>query len=132
MGKDRPKKPEPQPEEAKGKGKGKEPEVAAKGVQAMEIRHILVEKQKLSLEVLEMIALGKKTFNEAARDHSIDKAGRSGLLGWKRREELDPILYARCCRRNSLGGILTLSMARGRAKMSARTRLAILMRVCRV
>lgn len=98
MGKDRPKKADEG--EAKGKGKAKEPEpsAAAKGVQAMEIRHILVEKQKLSLEVLEMIALGTKTFNEAARDFSIDKAGRSGLLGWKRRDELDPVLYARSCR----------------------------------
>eukprot|EP00960_Hanusia_phi_P027827 747058-Hanusia_phi.AAC.1 len=28
-------------------------------------------------------------FNEAAREYSIDKAGKSGLLGWKRRNELD-------------------------------------------
>ena len=34
---------------------------------------------------------GKMAFNEAAREHSIDKAGRSGLLGWKRRNELDQV-----------------------------------------
>jgi parvulin-like peptidyl-prolyl isomerase len=34
------------------------------------------------------------TFNEAAREHSLDKAGRSGLLGWKRRDELDQDFWA--------------------------------------
>ncbi len=37
---------------------------------------------------------GKLTFNEAAREHSLDKAGRSGLLGWKRRDELDQDFWA--------------------------------------
>jgi hypothetical protein len=84
----------------------------------MEVRHILVEKHAKALEILEILnsgaanffmalcalqhcALltgllvfcfsGKMAFNEAAREHSIDKAGRSGLLGWKRRNELDQV-----------------------------------------
>lgn len=77
----------------KGKGKAAEPVAPTKGVAAMEIRHILVEKQKLALEVLEQVNTGQKSFNEAAREYSIDKAGRSGLLGWKRRDELDPIFW---------------------------------------
>jgi len=117
-----------------GAGKAVTPAAPAKGVAAMEIRHILVEKQKLALEVLELIAVGKKQFNEAvrrallprtqahfsrtpgahfsmprcalrplaalhgrltlqAREFSLDKAGRSGLLGWKRRDELDPVFW---------------------------------------
>lgn len=60
-----------------------------KGVAKMECRHILVEKHSLALELIERIDSGKATFNETAREHSIDKAGRSGLLGWKRKEELD-------------------------------------------
>jgi parvulin-like peptidyl-prolyl isomerase len=78
----------------------------------MEVRHILVEKHAKALEVLEILNsgegllgpglflrnliakwlfTGKMAFNEAAREHSIDKAGRSGLLGWKRRNELDQV-----------------------------------------
>ena len=33
-------------------------------------------------------------FNECARENSIDKAGRSGLLGWKRKNELDQDFWA--------------------------------------
>jgi parvulin-like peptidyl-prolyl isomerase len=44
--------------------------------------------------VLEDIDKGKIPFNEAARQYSIDKAGRSGLLGWKRRNELDQDFWA--------------------------------------
>ena len=65
----------------------------AKGVAAMECRHILVEKQSKALELVEKIHTGKISFNECARENSIDKAGRSGLLGWKRRDELDPIFW---------------------------------------
>jgi parvulin-like peptidyl-prolyl isomerase len=60
-----------------------------KGVEAMEVRHILVEKHGQAMAVLELINSGKMSFNEAAREHSMDKAGRSGLLGWKKRNELD-------------------------------------------
>eukprot|EP01063_Lacrimia_lanifica_P022450 TRINITY_DN30038_c0_g1_i1.p2 TRINITY_DN30038_c0_g1~~TRINITY_DN30038_c0_g1_i1.p2 ORF type:complete len:125 (+),score=70.61 TRINITY_DN30038_c0_g1_i1:57-431(+) len=60
-----------------------------KGVSAMEVRHILVEKHAFAVEVLKDIDDGKITFNEAARQHSQDKAGRSGLLGWRTRNELD-------------------------------------------
>eukprot|EP00668_Euglena_longa_P045209 GGOE01060843.1.p1 GENE.GGOE01060843.1~~GGOE01060843.1.p1 ORF type:complete len:132 (+),score=60.22 GGOE01060843.1:30-398(+) len=88
MGKD--KKKEEKPE----KGAGKKPEPKAdtksKGVDSMEIRHILVEKYQPAVDIINEINSGKKTFNEAAREYSIDKAGRSGLLGWKRKNELDP------------------------------------------
>ena len=63
---------------------------AEKGVDAQEVRHILVEKHSKAAEILNDINMGKITFNEAARTHSIDKAGRSGLIGWKRKGELDP------------------------------------------
>jgi hypothetical protein len=90
----------------------------------MEVRHILVEKHAKALEILEILNsgdlhhclmssiarlhtcssfktkkksfAGKMAFNEAAREHSIDKAGRSGLLGWKRRNELDQVLPNPC------------------------------------
>ncbi|KAK3276284.1 hypothetical protein CYMTET_15631 [Cymbomonas tetramitiformis] len=88
MGKDRV---QAKDKDAKGKNKGKEAEVEKeKGVDSMECRHILVEKQKTAIEIIEKIYMGKFTFNEAAREYSIDKAGRSGLLGWKRKTELDP------------------------------------------
>jgi parvulin-like peptidyl-prolyl isomerase len=45
--------------------------------------------QNRCAEIIEMIKSGKITFNEAARQFSMDKAGRSGLLGWKRKAELD-------------------------------------------
>eukprot|EP01061_Rhynchopus_euleeides_P021362 TRINITY_DN34897_c0_g1_i1.p1 TRINITY_DN34897_c0_g1~~TRINITY_DN34897_c0_g1_i1.p1 ORF type:complete len:123 (+),score=60.43 TRINITY_DN34897_c0_g1_i1:142-510(+) len=63
---------------------------AGGGIDSMEVRHILLEKHGKALEVLKVIDDGKMTFNEAAREHSLDKAGRSGLLGWKRKTELDP------------------------------------------
>lgn len=43
--------------------------------------------------MLDSVNAGKISFNEAAREHSMDKAGRSGLLGWKRRDELDPVFW---------------------------------------
>ena len=49
-----------------------------------------------SQEILKIINEGKMTFNEAAREFSIDKAGRSGLLGWKRRTELDQVSCCGC------------------------------------
>ena len=76
------------------------------------MRHILVEKHSKALEILEILnsgvyfrkssyppdhrvtnrsLSGQMTFNEAARQFSIDKAGRSGLLGWKRKNELDQV-----------------------------------------
>ena len=42
---------------------------------------------------------GKIPFNDAARQHSIDKAGKCGLLGWKTQAELDPVCVCVCvCR----------------------------------
>mmetsp|Transcript_582 Transcript_582/g.1230 ORF Transcript_582/g.1230 Transcript_582/m.1230 type:complete len:127 (+) Transcript_582:223-603(+) len=74
----------------KGRGSDEKVEEKEKGVDSMEVRHILVEKHGKAMEILEKINMGALTFNEAAREYSIDKAGRSGLLGWKRRTELDP------------------------------------------
>ena len=82
-------------------GKGKQPQKkeldlnkgkvdAVVKVQAQECRHILVEKQALALQLSKQIDEGGITFNECARLNSIDKAGRSGLLGWKTKAELDP------------------------------------------
>jgi hypothetical protein len=39
---------------------------------------------------------GELPFNEAARQFSIDKAGKCGLLGWKTRGELDPVFVPLC------------------------------------
>uniref|UniRef100_A0A7S0V7B3 Peptidyl-prolyl cis-trans isomerase n=1 Tax=Hemiselmis tepida TaxID=464990 RepID=A0A7S0V7B3_9CRYP len=66
----------------------------AKGVEAMEVRHILVEKHGKAAEIIEIIKSGKMGFNEAAREYSMDKAGKSGLLGWKRKPELDQDFWA--------------------------------------
>eukprot|EP00667_Euglena_gracilis_P032523 EG_transcript_50077 len=87
MGKD--KKKEEKPEKGAKKPEPKA-DAKSKGVDSMEIRHILVEKYQPAVDIIAEITSGKKTFNEAARDYSIDKAGRSGLLGWKRKNELDP------------------------------------------
>mmetsp|Transcript_27728 Transcript_27728/g.46426 ORF Transcript_27728/g.46426 Transcript_27728/m.46426 type:complete len:122 (+) Transcript_27728:151-516(+) len=87
MGKNRPDPALTKKGDADDKGKEDERE---KGVDSMEVRHILVEKMGKSEDILKIIESGKMTFNEAAREFSIDKAGRSGLLGWKRKTELDP------------------------------------------
>ena len=55
-----------------------------------ECRHILVQKQSDALRISEMIHDGKITFNEAAFQHSEDKAGAHGLLGWKAQHEVCP------------------------------------------
>ena len=61
-----------------------------KGVQSLDVRHILMEKHSDSVKVLEKIKNGELPFNEAARQFSMDKAGKCGLLGWKTKGELDP------------------------------------------
>jgi hypothetical protein len=38
-----------------------------------------------------MAEIGQTTFNEEARQFSTDKAARGGLLGWKRKNELDQV-----------------------------------------
>eukprot|EP00755_Sulcionema_specki_P005391 Sspe_Gene.32649::Locus_15987_Transcript_1_1_Confidence_1.000_Length_555::g.32649::m.32649/K09579/PIN4; peptidyl-prolyl cis-trans isomerase NIMA-interacting 4 len=73
-----------------GGNKKKDDKGDEKGVDSMEVRHILCEKHSQALDVLNQINAGKITFNEAARTYSQDKAGRSGLIGWKRKGELDP------------------------------------------
>lgn len=50
---------------------------------------LLLARESCVPQVLEIINSGKMGFNEAAREYSMDKAGKSGLLGWKRRNELD-------------------------------------------
>eukprot|EP01059_Diplonema_ambulator_P020464 TRINITY_DN34268_c0_g1_i1.p1 TRINITY_DN34268_c0_g1~~TRINITY_DN34268_c0_g1_i1.p1 ORF type:complete len:123 (+),score=52.71 TRINITY_DN34268_c0_g1_i1:46-414(+) len=74
---------------AKAGAKKEEPKTAG-GVDSMEVRHILVEKHGQALDILKEINEGKISFNEAARNYSQDKAGRSGLIGWRRKTELDP------------------------------------------
>ncbi|KAJ9469999.1 Peptidyl-prolyl cis-trans isomerase PIN4 [Diplonema papillatum] len=78
-----------------GAKKGAKPEekVVEKGVDSQEVRHILFEKHGQALNILKLINDGTITFNEAARTHSLDKAGRSGLIGWKRKTELDPTFW---------------------------------------
>ena len=55
-----------------------------------ECRHILVQKQSDALRISEQIHNNEISFNEAAFQHSEDKAGARGLLGWKSQNELDP------------------------------------------
>lgn len=75
---------------AKAKLAEKMKEVAEQGVQSMDCRHILVDKHGEAVKILEKIKSGELPFNDAARQFSIDKAGKCGLLGWKTRGELDP------------------------------------------
>mmetsp|Transcript_23129 Transcript_23129/g.54969 ORF Transcript_23129/g.54969 Transcript_23129/m.54969 type:complete len:152 (+) Transcript_23129:32-487(+) len=65
-----------------------------KGVQSMDCRHILVEKHSDAVKILTSINNGEIQFNEAARQHSIDKAGKCGLLGWMTKDQLDPAFWA--------------------------------------
>ena len=67
--------------------------IGDKGVSAMEVRHILVEKLREAQRIPTVLDEGKMPFNEAARTWSIDKAGKSGLLGWRARNELDPMFW---------------------------------------
>ena len=82
----------------KAKGKGKEePKKDEKAIDSQEVRHILSEKHGQAVDILKMINEGKITFNEAARTYSQDKAGRSGLIGWRRKTELDPAFWDAAC-----------------------------------
>ena len=76
-------------EKGSGKNKKEDDKKETPGVHSMEVRHILCEKHGKALEVLKLIEDGKLSFNEAAREYSQDKAGRSGLIGWKTKLELD-------------------------------------------
>ena len=47
-----------------------------------------MQKQSDALRISDEIHNGKITFNEAAFQHSEDKAGAHGLLGWKAQHEV--------------------------------------------
>jgi PPIC-type PPIASE domain len=49
---------------------------------AINVRHILCEKQSKVLEALEKIKMGSK-FNDIATEYSEDKATKGGSLGWQ-------------------------------------------------
>ncbi|XP_055379157.1 peptidyl-prolyl cis-trans isomerase NIMA-interacting 4 [Condylostylus longicornis] len=55
-----------------------------KGGTAVNVRHILCEKQSKILEALEKLKSGQK-FNEVATTYSEDKARQGGSLGWQSR-----------------------------------------------
>eukprot|EP00961_Rhodomonas_salina_P267364 3612653-Rhodomonas_salina.4 len=63
----------------------------------MDCRHILVEKHSDAVKILTSINNGEIQFNEAARQHSIDKAGKCGLLGWMTKDQLDPVCACGLC-----------------------------------
>eukprot|EP00802_Teleaulax_amphioxeia_P016954 Tamp_17093.p1 GENE.Tamp_17093~~Tamp_17093.p1 ORF type:complete len:166 (-),score=50.55 Tamp_17093:918-1370(-) len=79
---------------AAAKHEAKVAELKDKGCTSMDVRHILVEKHGDAVKILEQIKSGAIPFNDAARQHSIDKAGKCGLLGWKTQGELDPLFWA--------------------------------------
>merc|ERR1711981_278763 len=68
---------------AKGGDKGGKAEKGG-GCSAVNVRHILCEKQSKCLEALEKIKGGAK-FNEVATQYSEDKARSGGSLGWQTR-----------------------------------------------
>ena len=68
---------------AKGGDKGGKAEKGG-GCSAVNVRHILCEKQSKCLEALEKIKAGAK-FNEVATQYSEDKARSGGSLGWQTR-----------------------------------------------
>jgi len=78
---------------AKGKGKGKaevdDKGAKVKGAQQINVRHILCEKHSKKEEALEKLRGGAK-FDDVAREFSEDKPRAGGLLGWKKRGDLDP------------------------------------------
>ncbi|RDX43114.1 FKBP-like protein [Lentinus brumalis] len=61
-----------------GKGKGG----ALKAATAVNVRHILCEKQSKALEALQKIQEGQR-FDKVAQEYSEDKAKAGGSLGWQ-------------------------------------------------
>jgi len=79
---------------AKGKGKAKADGEEkgggkVKGAQFVNVRHILCEKHGKKEEALEKLSAGAK-FDDVAKEFSEDKPRVGGLLGWKKRGDLDP------------------------------------------
>ncbi|KAH7096999.1 FKBP-like protein [Auriculariales sp. MPI-PUGE-AT-0066] len=70
----------PAPAESKGKGKSGE----LKAATAVNVRHILCEKQSRALEALEKLQAGE-SFSKVAQEYSEDKAKAGGSLGWMSR-----------------------------------------------
>ncbi|KAG9313420.1 FKBP-like protein [Chiua virens] len=66
-------------EQSEGKAKG-----GLKPATAINVRHILCEKQSKALEALEKIQGGQR-FDKAAQEYSEDKAKAGGSLGWMTR-----------------------------------------------
>ncbi|KAF8649584.1 hypothetical protein AX16_005675 [Volvariella volvacea WC 439] len=66
-------------DDSKGKAKG-----GLKPANAINVRHILCEKQSKALEALQKIQEGQP-FNKVAQDYSEDKAKAGGSLGWMNR-----------------------------------------------
>ncbi|KAH7886938.1 hypothetical protein F5I97DRAFT_1936528 [Phlebopus sp. FC_14] len=69
----------PTDEPGKGKGKG-----VLKAATAINVRHVLCEKQSKALEALEKIQSGQR-FDKVAQEYSEDKAKAGGSLGWMTR-----------------------------------------------
>lgn len=62
---------------------------APKPAQAVNVRHILCEKQSKALEALARLDAGEP-FAAVAQAYSEDKARSGGALGWKTKQELVP------------------------------------------
>ncbi|KAJ2823938.1 Peptidyl-prolyl cis-trans isomerase pin4 [Coemansia furcata] len=78
---------------AKPAAKGKEKEkgdTKLKTVNAIQVRHILCEKQSRALEAIAKIKTGT-AFNVVATEYSEDKARNGGSLGWMIRGSMDGI-----------------------------------------
>ncbi|KZO94228.1 FKBP-like protein [Calocera viscosa TUFC12733] len=67
-----------------GGAKGKAGKGELKPAQAVNVRHILCEKQSKALEALAKLQAGEK-FNKVAEEYSEDKAKAGGSLGWMTR-----------------------------------------------
>ncbi|QRV91299.1 peptidyl-prolyl cis-trans isomerase NIMA-interacting 4 [Ceratobasidium sp. AG-Ba] len=73
------KKPAPAKDADSGDSKGK-----LKAATAVQVRHILCEKQSKALEALQKIQEGQR-FDKVAQEYSEDKAKAGGSLGWMTR-----------------------------------------------
>ncbi|KAJ2861072.1 Peptidyl-prolyl cis-trans isomerase pin4 [Coemansia aciculifera] len=81
-------------EKAKPPVKGKEKEKGDtklnKSVNAIQVRHILCDKQSRILEAMEKLKAGT-AFNVVATEYSEDKARNGGSLGWMIRGSMDGV-----------------------------------------
>lgn len=63
--------------------------ISFSAVMSLEVRHILVEKHSIAKDILQKIQRRETTFNDAAREYYINKAGKARPLGWKAWGTLD-------------------------------------------